>query len=82
MTAWNDYLLARVFLSNATDIWTWSLGLQLLQDQFTTASILVMIPVVSLFLYSSKYLITGLTAGGLRDRIRVSFYQKGGEDQN
>jgi arabinogalactan oligomer / maltooligosaccharide transport system permease protein len=61
MTAWNDYLLARVFLSNATDIWTWPLGLQLLQGQFTTAcgqfaaaSILVIIPVVSLFLYSSK----------------------------
>jgi arabinogalactan oligomer/maltooligosaccharide transport system permease protein len=73
MNAWNDYLLARVFLANATDIWTWPLGLQLLQGQFTTAwgqfaaaSILVMIPVVSLFLYSSKYLITGLTAGGVK----------------
>jgi arabinogalactan oligomer/maltooligosaccharide transport system permease protein len=73
MAAWNDYLLARVFLANATDIWTWPLGLQLLQGQFTTAwgqfaaaSILVMIPVVSLFLYSSKYLITGLTAGGVK----------------
>ncbi|MCG3209422.1 MAG: Maltose transport system permease protein MalG [Anaerolineae bacterium] len=73
MTAWNDYLLARIFLANATDIWTWPLGLQLLQGQFTTAwgqfaaaSILVMIPVVSLFLYSSKYLIGGLTAGGVK----------------
>lgn len=73
MTAWNDYLLAKVFLANATEIWTWPLGLQLLQGQFTTAwgrfaaaSILVMIPVVSLFLYSSKYLISGLTAGGVK----------------
>lgn len=73
MNAWNDYLLAKVFLANATDIWTWPLGLQLLQGQFTTAwgqfaaaSILVMIPVVALFLYSSKYLITGLTAGGVK----------------
>lgn len=73
MAAWNDYLLARIFLANATDIWTWPLGLQLLQGQFTTAwgqfaaaSILVMIPVVSLFLYSSKYLIGGLTAGGVK----------------
>jgi arabinogalactan oligomer / maltooligosaccharide transport system permease protein len=47
--------------------------LQLLQGQFTTAwgqfaaaSILVMVLVVSLFLYSSKYLITGLTTGGLK----------------
>jgi arabinogalactan oligomer/maltooligosaccharide transport system permease protein len=73
MAAWNDYLLARIFLANATEIWTWPLGLQLLQGQFTTAwgqfaagSILVMIPVVSLFLYSSKYLIGGLTAGGVK----------------
>jgi arabinogalactan oligomer/maltooligosaccharide transport system permease protein len=73
MVAWNDYLLARVLLANATDIWTWPLGLQLLQGQFTTAwgqfaaaSILVMIPVVLLFLYSSKYLISGLTMGGVK----------------
>jgi arabinogalactan oligomer/maltooligosaccharide transport system permease protein len=67
MVAWNDYLLARVLLANATDIWTWPLGLQLLQGQFTTAwgqfaaaSILVMIPVVLLFLYSS------ITMGGVK----------------
>ncbi len=73
MQAWNDYLLARVLLANATKIWTWPLGLQLLQGQFTTAwgqfaaaSIMVMIPVVALFLYSSKYLISGLTLGGVK----------------
>jgi arabinogalactan oligomer/maltooligosaccharide transport system permease protein len=73
MAAWNDYLLARIILSSATDIWTWPLGLQSLQDQFRTAwgqfaagSILVTIPVVILFLYSSKYLISGLTLGGVK----------------
>lgn len=73
MQAWNDYLLARVLLANATAIWTWPLGLQQLQSQFQTAwgqfaagSILVMIPVVTLFLYSSKYLISGLTLGGVK----------------
>lgn len=73
MQAWNDYLLARVLLSNATEIWTWPLGLQNLQTQFTTAwgqfsaaSIMVMIPVVALFLYSSKWLISGLTLGGVK----------------
>ncbi|MDM8521472.1 sugar ABC transporter permease [Anaerolineales bacterium HSG6] len=73
MQAWNDYLLARVLLANATEIWTWPLGLQALQGQFQTAwgqfaaaSIMVMIPVVALFLYSSKYLISGLTAGGVK----------------
>lgn len=73
MQAWNDYLLARVLLSNATEIWTWPLGLTLLQTQFATAwgqfaaaSILVTIPVLILFLYSSKYLISGLTLGGVK----------------
>jgi arabinogalactan oligomer/maltooligosaccharide transport system permease protein len=52
---------------------TWPLGLQRLQGQFATqwgqfsaGSILVMIPVVALFLYSSKYLISGLTLGGVK----------------
>jgi arabinogalactan oligomer/maltooligosaccharide transport system permease protein len=73
MQAWNDYLLARVILANASDIWTWPLGLQTLQDQFRTAwgefaagSVMVTIPVVILFLYSSKYLISGLTLGGVK----------------
>jgi arabinogalactan oligomer/maltooligosaccharide transport system permease protein len=73
MQAWNDYLLARVILANASEIWTWPLGLQSLQDQFRTAwgqfaagSVLVTIPVVILFLYSSKYLISGLTLGGVK----------------
>ncbi len=73
MQAWNDYLLARVMLSNATDLWTWPLGLFRFQGQFRTewglfaaASILIMIPVVSLFLYSSKWLISGLTLGSVK----------------
>jgi len=71
--AWNDYLFARIILGNAEQIWTWPLGLRTLQDQFRTqwgmfsaGSILVTIPVVILFLYSSKYLITGLTLGSVK----------------
>jgi arabinogalactan oligomer / maltooligosaccharide transport system permease protein len=71
--AWNDYLFARVILGNADQIWTWALGLRTLQDQFRTqwgqfsaGSILVTIPVVLLFLYSSKYLISGLTLGSVK----------------
>jgi arabinogalactan oligomer/maltooligosaccharide transport system permease protein len=73
MQAWNDYLLARVMLSNATELWTWPLGLFSFQGQFrtqwglfTAASFLVMIPVVSLFLYSSRWLISGLTLGSVK----------------
>ena len=73
MGAWNDYLLARVMLGNQEEMLTWPLGLQRLQGQFQTqwgqfaaASILVMIPVVILFLYSSKWLISGLTLGSVK----------------
>jgi len=72
-TAWNDYLLARVMLGSQEALLTWPLGLQRLQGQFQTqwglfsaASILVMIPVVALFLYSAKWLISGLTMGSVK----------------
>ena len=73
MAAWNEYLLARVMLGSQESLLTWPLGLQRLQGQFQTqwgqfsaGSILVMIPVMILFLYSSKYLISGLTLGGVK----------------
>lgn len=73
MSAWNEYLLARVMLGSSESLMTWPLGLQRLQGQYATqwgqfsaGSILVMIPVVVLFLYSSKYLISGLTLGGVK----------------
>ncbi len=72
-TAWNDYLLARVVLGSQEELLTWPLGLTRLQGQFQTqwgqfaaASLLVMIPTMLLFLYSSKYLLTGLTVGGVK----------------
>jgi arabinogalactan oligomer/maltooligosaccharide transport system permease protein len=71
--AWNEYLFARIILGNAKEIWTWPLGLQSLQQQFLTewgmfaaGAFLVTIPVVILFLYSSKYLISGLTLGSVK----------------
>jgi arabinogalactan oligomer / maltooligosaccharide transport system permease protein len=72
-TAWNDYLLARVLLGSQENLLTWPLGLQRLQGQFLTqwgqfsaASIMVAIPVMALFLYTSKYLISGLTLGSVK----------------
>jgi arabinogalactan oligomer/maltooligosaccharide transport system permease protein len=73
MNSWTDYLLARVMLGSQENLMTWTLGLQRLQAQFQTlwgqfsaASILVAIPVVALFLYTSKYLISGLTLGSVK----------------
>jgi arabinogalactan oligomer/maltooligosaccharide transport system permease protein len=73
MAAWSDYLLARVMIASERSLWTWVLGVRDFQSQFQTqwglfsaASILVMVPVVALFLYSSKWLISGLTLGSVK----------------
>jgi arabinogalactan oligomer/maltooligosaccharide transport system permease protein len=72
LAAWNDYFLARILLSDR-ELLTWPLGLQRFQAQFQTqwndlaaASIFISIPVVVLFLYSSKWLVSGVTAGGVK----------------
>jgi arabinogalactan oligomer/maltooligosaccharide transport system permease protein len=73
LTAWNEYVLARVLIGSKTDLFTWPLGVLRFQAQFQTqwgdlaaASILISIPVVALFLYSSKWLISGVTLGGVK----------------
>jgi arabinogalactan oligomer/maltooligosaccharide transport system permease protein len=72
LAAWNDYFLARIMLTKE-DLLTWPLGLQRFQQQFQTqwndlaaASILISLPVVLLFLYSSKWLVSGVTAGSVK----------------
>lgn len=72
LAAWNDYFLARILLTKDS-LWTWPLGLSRFQAQFQTqwndlaaSSIIIAVPVVLLFLYSSKWLISGVTAGGVK----------------
>jgi arabinogalactan oligomer/maltooligosaccharide transport system permease protein len=73
LSAWNEFVLARVVIGSKTDLFTWPLGILRFQAQFQTqwgdlaaASILVSIPVVALFLYSSKWLISGVTLGSVK----------------
>lgn len=73
MTSWSEFMMARVMLQKA-DMFTWPLGFQKLLDQFTTqwgifsaASVLVAVPAMLLFMYSSKWLISGLTLGGVKE---------------
>lgn len=70
--AWNEFLVARVVLQKS-EMYTWTLGLFELQGQYITqwgmfcaASIMITIPVLLLFMYSSKWLISGLTLGGVK----------------
>jgi arabinogalactan oligomer / maltooligosaccharide transport system permease protein len=73
LAAWNEYVLARILIGSTTELFTWPLGILRFQAQFQTqwgdlaaASVLVSIPVVLLFLYSSKWLISGVTLGGVK----------------
>jgi arabinogalactan oligomer/maltooligosaccharide transport system permease protein len=72
MSSWSEYIMARIIL-NQPQMFTWPLGFQRLQGQFQTewgmfaaASILVALPVMALFMYSSKWLISGLTLGSVK----------------
>ena len=72
-TAWNEYLVARVVLFTSKQ-YTWTLGLFELQGQFISqwgmfaaGSMLVTIPVLLVFLYSSKLLVSGLTLGSVKE---------------
>ena len=72
MTSWSEYLVARVVLQKAP-MYTWPLGLWTFAGQYTVAagrfaaaSILVAVPAMALFLYSSKWLVSGLTLGGVK----------------
>jgi arabinogalactan oligomer/maltooligosaccharide transport system permease protein len=72
MSSWSEYIMARIIL-NQPQMFTWPLGFQRLQGQFQTewgmfaaASILVALPVIALFMYSSKWLISGLTLGSVK----------------
>jgi arabinogalactan oligomer / maltooligosaccharide transport system permease protein len=69
---WNDYLLARIMLQRE-DMFFWTQGIRTFADNFRTqwglysaASLIVSVPVMLLFLASSKYLVSGLTMGSVK----------------
>jgi len=72
MGAWSEFVVAyRIMLKDV--LWTWPLGINAMQGQFQTqwgmyaaASILIMVPVLALFLYSAKWLVSGLTLGSVK----------------
>ena len=72
MTAWNEFILAATFMDKE-DMYTAPVGLRFFVGGFSqqwgyfaAGSIIVSIPVVLLFLYLQKYLVSGLTAGGVK----------------
>jgi len=72
MTAWNEFILAATFLEEEVK-YTAPVGLKFFVGGFASqwgyfaaGSIIISIPVVLLFLYLQKYLVSGLTAGGVK----------------
>ncbi|MBN1154690.1 ABC transporter permease subunit [candidate division KSB1 bacterium] len=72
MTAWSEYLVAAVLIQNK-DLFTLPLGLKMFQSSMETSwglysagAIIVSIPVVVLFLFLSRWLISGLTLGSVK----------------
>ncbi|MGZ5448342.1 MAG: sugar ABC transporter permease [Thermoanaerobaculia bacterium] len=72
MTGWNEFILAATFMDKE-QMYTAPVGLRFFvggfQQQwgyFAAGSIIVAIPVVVLFMFLQKYLVSGLTAGAVK----------------
>jgi arabinogalactan oligomer/maltooligosaccharide transport system permease protein len=72
MTAWQEFLVARIVLSRQ-DLFTLPLGLESLAGQFQTewanyaaGSLLVCVPVMALFVALNRYIVGGLSLGGVK----------------
>jgi arabinogalactan oligomer / maltooligosaccharide transport system permease protein len=71
-SAWSEYILARIVIQNE-QLFTWPLGIYAFQGQYQTqwgdfaaASFLISIPVLLLFTFMGRFMISGLTLGGVK----------------
>jgi arabinogalactan oligomer/maltooligosaccharide transport system permease protein len=71
-SAWSEYLLARTVIQS-NQLFTWPLGIYTFQGQYQTqwgdfaaASFLISIPVLLLFTFMGRFMISGLTLGGVK----------------
>lgn len=72
MTAWNEFILAATFMDKEV-MYTAPVGLRFFVGGFSqqwgffaAGSIIAAIPVVALFMFLQKYLVSGLTAGAVK----------------
>lgn len=72
---WNEYLYAFVMISNSSQM-TVPVGMtfMIINDIFMwpdmmAASVLITVPVVILFIYTQRYMVEGLTAGGVKGDV-------------
>jgi multiple sugar transport system permease protein len=71
MIAWNEFLFAFMFLDNPA-IFTLPRGMVMLDDQevprqfLMAGAVIITVPIMLLFFWFEKYLVGGLTAGGVK----------------
>jgi arabinogalactan oligomer/maltooligosaccharide transport system permease protein len=72
MTAWNEYVVAALMLQDV-EKFTLPLGLRMFQANMSTqwglyasGALLVSVPVVLMFLFLSRYLVSGLSSGAVK----------------
>ena len=72
MAAWSEFLVARIVISRQ-ELYTLPLGLESLAGQFQTewanyaaGSLLVCVPVMALFIGLNRYIVSGLSLGGVK----------------
>ena len=72
MTAWNEYIQAQTFMDRVT-MYTAPVGLRFFVGGFSqqwgffaAGAIVTAVPIVALFLFLQKYLVSGLTAGAVK----------------
>jgi arabinogalactan oligomer / maltooligosaccharide transport system permease protein len=72
MTAWNEYVVAALMLQDI-EKFTLPLGLRMFQTNMSTqwglyaaGALLVSVPVVMIFLFLSRYLVSGLSSGAVK----------------
>ena len=72
MIAWNEFLYALLFLASEPSLWTLPLGLQQLNTAelpgtvLMAGSVVISLPIIVLFFVAERFLVEGLTAGGVK----------------
>ena len=72
IAAWGEYVFALTILDSASE-WTYAVGVASLKGEYQvhwneimSASFVSTLPVLLLFLFMQRYLLAGLTAGGVK----------------
>ncbi len=71
--SWNDFLFSKTLLATSQSSWTVTLGVSTLKGEYTTpwndimaASLITALPIIIIYFFLEKYMVSGLTAGAVK----------------